>query len=78
MGGRAFGPRRNPVGERYVTTALGYAQAVARIDNGTLTLAFQNLSDSYMESDLRASDTVTPLAVPGRTFLLGLTLYLTQ
>jgi hypothetical protein len=78
VGGRALGPRGNPGGERYVTTALGYAQAVARIENGTLTLAFQNLSDSYMESDLRSSDTVTPLAVPGRTFLLGLTMYLTQ
>ncbi len=76
IGGALVGPRRNPNGALYPTTAVGYARLTGRIDNGLLILGFQNLGSIYMESDLRSNDTVTPLPIPGQTVLLGLTMYL--
>ena len=78
VGGVLIGPRTNPEGERYPTTALGYAKLVGRVDNGLLILMFQNLGGAYMESDFRSSDTVTPLPIAGQTFVIGLTMFLAQ
>jgi hypothetical protein len=78
LGGLLVGPRTSPTGERYPTTPLGYAKLVGRVDNGLLLLMFQNLGGAYMESDFRSSDTVTPLPIAGQTFVIGLTMFLSQ
>jgi hypothetical protein len=78
VGGDLLGRRRNPVGEIYPVVGQGYAEAHARVDNGVLTLAFRNLLDTFVESDLRDDDTVTPVPMAGTTFLIGLTMYLTD
>jgi hypothetical protein len=78
VGGWIVGPRENPDGERYVSTGLGYLTLEGTVGNGRITVSFRNLADSYMESDLRSDDTVTPYPVPGRIVLVGLTMYLTR
>lgn len=78
IGGGVVGPRRNPDGQVFPSTAIGYAELLGRVDNGILTVRFQNLAGSYMESDLRLDDLVTPFPVAGRTLIVGLTMYLTQ
>jgi opacity protein-like surface antigen len=78
VGGVIVGPRENPDGERYVTTALGHLTLEGTVGNGRITVSFRNLADSYLESDIRSPDTVTPFPVPGRILLVGLTMYLSQ
>lgn len=78
IGGKVIGPRRNPEGEEYLQAGVGYIELLGRVDNGVVTLTFENLVDNYVEADLRRSDAVTPIPLSGRTVTVGLTMYLTN
>ncbi len=78
VGGMLLGERTNPAGQVYPVSGIAYVRLVGRVDNGIVLLQFQNAADTYLESSLRSDDAVTPVPVAGRTFVLGLTMYLTQ
>jgi len=76
LGGDAVGPRRNPGGERYPVSSRAHLRASGMVDNGRITFAVENLTNSRLEADFRRTDTVTPLPVAGRHYVIGLTMTL--
>ena len=78
VGGTVVGNRRNPETVEFPATALGFLELLGRVDNGVVTFRIQNLADSFMESDLRRDDLITPISMAGLTVQVGLTMYLTN
>jgi hypothetical protein len=78
VGGTVVGSRRNPETAEFPATALGFLELLGRVDNGVVTFRIENLADTFMESDLRREDLVTPVSVAGLTVQVGLTMYLTN
>jgi hypothetical protein len=76
VGGDVFGVRRNPAGEEYPAASIGHLRLIGRMGGGIVVFAVENLADTAAESSFRSEDTVTPLAVAGRQFVIGLTMRL--
>ena len=74
LAGHLLGSRTNPAGEIYPTLLALDGTLTARIRTLTLFLRFENLSDEFIESDLRDPD--FPVALPGLSSKLGATLRL--
>jgi len=81
LGGSLVGKRSPPLGileEPYPVAALGWFQLYGQLGNGIFSITVTNPVDNYVEADVRFSDLVTPMPVPGRLFTLALTMYLLQ
>jgi hypothetical protein len=81
LGGSLIGKRSPPLGileEPYPVAVLGWLRLYGQLGNGIFTITVTNPVDNFVEADVRFSDLVTPMPVPGRLFTFGLTMYLTQ
>lgn len=74
LAGHLLGSRTNPAGDTYPTLLAIDGTLTARIRTLTLFLRLENLSDEFIESDLRDPD--FPLPLPGLSSKLGATLRL--